>query len=61
MRAAIPVLAAAFCALAIFAAPASAVIRVELGSDGGLMIRDREGNLNDVVTLGLVSTQNGGL
>lgn len=61
MRAAIPVLVAALCALAIFAAPATAVIRVELGSDGGLMIRDREGNLNDVVTLGLFSTQNGGL
>jgi Ca2+-binding RTX toxin-like protein len=55
------VVVAALCALALLAAPASATIRVELGSDGGLVIVDREGNLNDVVTLGLVSTSNGGL
>jgi Ca2+-binding RTX toxin-like protein len=61
MRAAGLVLVAALCALAVFAAPASAAIRVELGSDGGLVIRDREGNKNDVVTLGLFSTENGGL
>ena len=33
--------------------PPSATIRVELGSDGGLVVVDREGNLPDVVTLGL--------
>jgi hypothetical protein len=61
VRPATAVLVATLCALAVFAAPASATIRVELGSDGGLVIVDREGNLNDVVTLGLFSTQNGGL
>ena len=61
MRPATAVLVATLCALIVFAAPASATIRVELGSDGGLVIVDREGNLNDVVTLGLFSTQSGGL
>ena len=61
MRAAGTSFVLALCALALFAAPATAVIRVELGSDGGLVITDREGNLPDVVTLALISTQNGGL
>jgi Ca2+-binding RTX toxin-like protein len=54
-------IAAAIVASCALAPAAQATIRVELAGDGGLVITDRDGNLNDVVTLGHVSADGGGL
>ncbi len=54
----IPAAIVAACALA---PAAEATIRVEIAGDGGLVITDKDGNLNDVVTLGLFTTAGGGL
>lgn len=60
-RRACVLIAAAVLLACAFAPAAEATIRVELGGDGGLEITDREGNLNDVMTLGLRSSDSGGL